>query len=73
VPVHERTPHNAMKALFFPFSLMLVSQAQAQPQWRFHLAFEDAIGAKDTLWFLYDTTATLGGGWTPIWERTGWT
>lgn len=32
----------------------------AQPQWRFHLAFEDAIGASDTIWFIYDVTATQG-------------
>lgn len=34
--------------------------AHAQPQWRFHLAFEDGSGARDTLWFIYDTTATTG-------------
>ena len=34
--------------------------AHAQPQWRFHLAFEDGAGARDTLWFIYDTTATTG-------------
>jgi hypothetical protein len=33
---------------------------QAQPQWRYHLAFEDGTGARDTLWFIYDTTATVG-------------
>ncbi|MDX9751426.1 MAG: hypothetical protein RBT71_10135, partial [Flavobacteriales bacterium] len=31
----------------------------AQPTWRFHLAFEDGSGARDTLWFIYDTTATM--------------
>jgi hypothetical protein len=34
--------------------------ATAQPTWRFHLAFEDGTGARDTIWMLYDTTATLG-------------
>ncbi len=29
----------------------------AQPQWKFHIAFEDATGAKDTLWLIWDTTA----------------
>jgi hypothetical protein len=33
--------------------------AHAQPQWRFHLAFEDGTGARDTLWFVYDTSATM--------------
>ncbi|MBK7287391.1 MAG: hypothetical protein IPI95_09950 [Flavobacteriales bacterium] len=32
----------------------------AQPTWRFHLAFEDGTGARDTIWMVYDTTATLG-------------
>lgn len=33
----------------------------AQPQWKFHVAFEDATGTKDTIWFIWDTTATLYG------------
>ncbi|PIY31321.1 MAG: hypothetical protein COZ08_09050 [Bacteroidetes bacterium CG_4_10_14_3_um_filter_42_6] len=33
----------------------------AQPQWKFHVAFEDATSAKDTIWFIWDTTATLYG------------
>lgn len=28
------------------------------PQFKFHLAFEDATGAKDTLWFIWDSLAT---------------
>ncbi|MBS1582995.1 MAG: T9SS type A sorting domain-containing protein [Bacteroidetes bacterium] len=32
--------------------------AAAQPQWRFHLAFEDGTGARDTLWLIYDVSAT---------------
>ena len=36
--------------------------AHAQPQWRFHLAFEDGAGARDTLWFLWDTSATAEWG-----------
>lgn len=31
----------------------------AQPTWRFHLAFENGDGARDTIWLVYDTTATL--------------
>jgi hypothetical protein len=32
----------------------------AQPQWKFHIAYEDATGAKDTIWLIWDTTATFG-------------
>lgn len=32
-------------------------QAQITPEFKFHLAFEDATGAKDTLWFIWDSTA----------------
>jgi len=32
----------------------------AQQQWKFHLAFKDATGAKDTVWLIYDTNATMG-------------
>jgi len=42
--------------------LLCALHTQAQPQWRFHLAFEDATGAKDTLWFIFDTTATVYTG-----------
>lgn len=41
-------------------ALLLSGVCMAQPTWRFHLAFEDATGARDTIWFVYDTTATLG-------------
>ena len=45
--------------LFYSLALMLGTVlSQAQPQWRFHLAFEDATGARDTIWFVYDTSAT---------------
>lgn len=44
-----------------------------QSQWRFYVAFEDGSGQKDTLWMVYDTTATitgvdtaLGEGYTPL-------
>jgi hypothetical protein len=36
------------------------STALAQPQWKFHLAFEDGTGARDTIWLIWDTTATFG-------------
>lgn len=60
-----------MKAIYkfiliflFPFTM------SAQQQWKFHIAFEDATGARDTVWMVYDTTAhtstpvdfTLGEG-----------
>jgi len=49
--------------LFLSLALLLDTlHTQAQPQWRFHLAFEDATGAKDTLWFIYDITATVYTG-----------
>jgi hypothetical protein len=43
--------------VFFTFSIHL----KAQPQWKFHVAFEDGIGAKDTIWFIWDTTAVFYG------------
>jgi hypothetical protein len=32
----------------------------AQQPWRFHIAFEDGSGQRDTLWMVFDTTATEG-------------
>ncbi|MEI2419331.1 hypothetical protein V6O07_03590, partial [Arthrospira platensis SPKY2] len=55
-------PHRTMKPLHLLSCLALLLgtlHVSAQPQWRFHLAFEDAIGAKDTIWFVYDTTASI--------------
>lgn len=48
-----------MRVLLPVAALLFACTAAAQPTWRFHLAFEDGTGAKDTLWFIYDTTATL--------------
>lgn len=46
---------------FFPVLTLLLSMGvTAQSQWRFHLAFEDATGARDTIWFIFDENATLG-------------
>lgn len=39
----------------------LFSTTNAQQQWKFHVAFEDASMARDTIWFIWDTTATLSG------------
>lgn len=43
----------------FSFLLLSASVAAQQPQWKFPLAFEDATGAKDTLFFVWDSTASL--------------
>jgi hypothetical protein len=43
-------------------------QLSAQPQWKFHVAFKDATGAKDTIWFIWDTTATFEGADTALGE-----
>lgn len=51
-------------------TLLTISfQLKAQPQWKFHMAFEDATGAKDTIWFIWDTTATLYGLDTALGEK----
>ena len=41
-------------------SSFVVKEVKAQPQWKFHIAFEDGIGARDTIWLIWDTTATGG-------------
>jgi len=51
------------RILLFIFSVLFFLRLNAQQQWKFHLAFEDATGAKDTIWMIWDTTAT--GPWTP--------
>jgi hypothetical protein len=33
----------------------------AQQPWRFHIAFEDGTGQRDTLWMVFDNTATVEG------------
>jgi hypothetical protein len=38
-------------------SSFLSKEAWAQPQWKFYIAFEDGIGARDTIWLIWDTTA----------------
>ena len=49
--------------------LTISIQLNAQPQWKFHVAFEDGTGAKDTIWFIWDTTATLYGLDTALGEK----
>lgn len=63
-----------MKALLFKlivlFLLLLyTSVVKSQPQWKFHVAYEDATGAKDTIWFIWDTTATFFGLDTALGEK----
>ncbi|MBK8581896.1 MAG: T9SS type A sorting domain-containing protein [Flavobacteriales bacterium] len=48
--------------LLLALACTLALAATAQPTWRFHLAFEDGTGARDTIWFIFDTTATNGTG-----------
>lgn len=45
--------------------MLLRVPAQCQPQWRFHLAFEDATGARDTIWHVWDASATIGSDFDP--------
>ena len=48
--------------LLLALACSLAVAAAAQPTWRFHLAFEDGTGARDTIWFVFDTTATNSAG-----------
>ncbi|MBS1568523.1 MAG: T9SS type A sorting domain-containing protein [Bacteroidetes bacterium] len=41
-------------------ALALACTTTAQPTWRFPICFEDGTGARDTIWLVYDTTATTG-------------
>lgn len=61
-----------MKKNIFSIIIVILAisiQLNAQPQWKFHVAFEDATGAKDTIWFIWDTTATLYGLDTALGEK----
>lgn len=55
---------NQRRILLLP-CVLLLNVLLAQPQWRFHLAFEDATGVRDTIWLVYDVTATIGSGIDP--------
>ncbi len=50
------------RILLLALACSLTIAAAAQPTWRFHLAFEDGTGARDTIWMVFDTTATIGTG-----------
>jgi len=41
----------------FLIPVLLFLKLNAQQQWKFHVAFEEATGQKDTLWLLWDSTA----------------
>ncbi len=41
--------------------LFFLCTTQAQQPWRFHIAFEDGTGQRDTLWMIFDNTATVEG------------
>lgn len=45
--------------IILQLSLLACTCLRAQSQWKFHLAFEDATGARDTVWMIWDTTASL--------------
>ncbi len=51
-----------MRHLILLLAVALACTTTAQPTWRFHLAFEDGTGARDTIWFVFDTSATIGTG-----------
>lgn len=51
-----------MRHFILLLALALSLTTTAQPTWRFHLAFEDGSGARDTIWMIFDTTATYGFG-----------
>lgn len=48
------------------FGILILGEVKAQPQtaqWSFYLAFEDATGAMDSLWYVLDTAATSPNLW----------
>lgn len=52
-----------MNKIFLLTSILVgltCSSIFAQQPWRFHIAFEDGTGQRDTLWMVFDTTATNG-------------
>lgn len=51
-----------MKKIIIIICLFFAAQIKlfAQSQWKFHIAFEDATGSKDTIWLIWDTSASGG-------------
>jgi hypothetical protein len=56
-----RNIKNAVKILIVLSTIVLSLPIKAQQQWKFHIAFEDATMARDTIWYIWDTTATFEG------------
>jgi len=53
-----------MNKIFLLTSLLFgltISSILAQQPWRFHIAFEDGTGQRDTLWMVFDNSATVEG------------
>lgn len=49
-----------MKAITLALSLITFNMyCFSQPQWKFYVAFEDGTSQKDTLWMIWDSTATI--------------
>lgn len=55
-----------MKSILIGFLLLSTLITSAQQQWKFYVAFEDATQSKDTIWFIWDTTATFEGADTSL-------
>ncbi|MBP8822577.1 MAG: T9SS type A sorting domain-containing protein [Flavobacteriales bacterium] len=57
-----RQKHGAMHSRFLLpiLAVALACTTTAQPTWRFPICLEDGTGARDTIWLVYDTTATVG-------------
>ncbi len=61
-----------MKKNILLIGLLLFAVAMksfAQPQWKFYVAYEDATGAKDTMWFIWDESANFFGLDTALGEK----
>ena len=55
--------------VFFVSFFLINNKINSQtPDFKFHLAFEDATGAKDTIWVIWDSLAT--NGYDPIFNET---
>jgi hypothetical protein len=54
------------KGIVLALACSLAVAATAQPTWRFHLAFEDGTGARDTIWLVYDSAATSAYSHWPV-------
>ncbi len=56
--------------LFIGLLLFAVAMKSfSQPQWKFYIAYEDATGAKDTMWFIWDENANFFGLDTALGEK----